>query len=403
MKFFKEIKNRVDEAPHYPEDPEEWAAMYGPKKAKPERDPEDYEPRVSPQQQAHDDEEALAQKLQARYKKFAGGRQVSWKDEEGTAPNGQKYNKLYVIDAKDAATAEHEAYLFDKDHWGAKEIVDTKKIQAKMPGGPVRHILYIKDNHKHGTWKPFKESTTQMKEAANPEDKICVDIPLFIRLMEYAREDARNDMDLHRLTEKLTAMSATGRTLTMADYDRATGTDERVMKDNKPEIKEGTTPEMASSDLKNAVSSAKSIYQGVKDGKPVPAWAFEYIAIANDHLESVREYMNSNNAVPESTGPMKIISRMGDDMDESVRAVKEVAPPNFPMDLEKKLLNQYKDEPNRAYATMWTIHNRNKKKTEAKMALPAVNENEYWCKLDRKAKPIPEGYKKLASGYLTRK
>ena len=35
-------------------------------------------------------------------------------------------------------------------------------------------------------------------------------------------------------------------------------------------------------------------------------------------------------------------------------------------------------------------------------ALPQVNENEYWCKIDSVAKPIPEGYKRTANGYITR-
>jgi hypothetical protein len=43
------------------------------------------------------------------------------------------------------------------------------------------------------------------------------------------------------------------------------------------------------------------------------------------------------------------------------------------------------------------------KRPEKKDSLPAVKENEYWCKLDRTAKLIPEGYKKLSSGYITRK
>lgn len=35
----------------------------------------------------------------------------------------------------------------------------------------------------------------------------------------------------------------------------------------------------------------------------------------------------------------------------------EKAPPHFPRALEKKLLAQYKDTPQKAYATMWKIHN----------------------------------------------
>ena len=53
----------------------------------------------------------------------------------------------------------------------------------------------------------------------NPSDKVTVDIPLFIRLLEYAREDAKTDMDLHNVAEKAIAASETGKTLTMAEYD----------------------------------------------------------------------------------------------------------------------------------------------------------------------------------------
>jgi hypothetical protein len=33
----------------------------------------------------------------------------------------------------------------------------------------------------------------------NPKDIIKLDVPLFIRLLEYAREDAKSDMDLHKV------------------------------------------------------------------------------------------------------------------------------------------------------------------------------------------------------------
>ena len=56
-------------------------------------------------------------------------------------------------------------------------------------------------------------------EQFNPSDKVTLDIPLFIRLLEYAREDAKTDMDLHNVAEKAIAASETGKTLTMADYD----------------------------------------------------------------------------------------------------------------------------------------------------------------------------------------
>jgi hypothetical protein len=57
-------------------------------------------------------------------------------------------------------------------------------------------------------------------ENFNPKDKITLDVPLFIRLLEYAREDAKTDMDLHNVAEKAIELSATGDTLTMTDYDK---------------------------------------------------------------------------------------------------------------------------------------------------------------------------------------
>lgn len=61
------------------------------------------------------------------------------------------------------------------------------------------------------------------EEDTNPTDKITMDVPLFIRMLEYAREDAKTDMDLHDVTEKALALSTSGETLTMADYESIAG------------------------------------------------------------------------------------------------------------------------------------------------------------------------------------
>lgn len=53
----------------------------------------------------------------------------------------------------------------------------------------------------------------------NPVDKVSMDIPFLIRVMEYAKEDAKTDMDLHAATEKMISLSKDGKTLTMDNYD----------------------------------------------------------------------------------------------------------------------------------------------------------------------------------------
>lgn len=53
----------------------------------------------------------------------------------------------------------------------------------------------------------------------NPTDTVSMDIPFLIRVMEYSKEDAKTDMDLHAATEKMISASKSGKTLTMDDYD----------------------------------------------------------------------------------------------------------------------------------------------------------------------------------------
>ena len=49
-------------------------------------------------------------------------------------------------------------------------------------------------------------------------DIIKLDVPLFIRLLELAREDVKQDADLHDVAEAVTKISAEG-IATMDDYD----------------------------------------------------------------------------------------------------------------------------------------------------------------------------------------
>jgi len=62
----------------------------------------------------------------------------------------------------------------------------------------------------------------------NPKDIISVDVPLFIRLLEYAREDAQTDMDLHDVAENIISLASSGKTLTMDDYDSIIGSQENI-------------------------------------------------------------------------------------------------------------------------------------------------------------------------------
>ena len=74
-----------------------------------------------------------------------------------------------------------------------------------------------------------------MKEAKKEDkvDTITMDVPLFIRMLEYSREDAAEDMDLHDVTEKAISLGKERGILQMDDYEEIVGAAE--------EIKEGMT------------------------------------------------------------------------------------------------------------------------------------------------------------------
>ena len=61
------------------------------------------------------------------------------------------------------------------------------------------------------------------RKSENPIDTITMDVPLFIRMMEFSREDAKSDLDLHDVAEKAISLSNNGKTLTMSDYETMFG------------------------------------------------------------------------------------------------------------------------------------------------------------------------------------
>ena len=81
----------------------------------------------------------------------------------------------------------------------------------------------------------MKKNQTNM----NPRDIITVDVPLFIRLLEYAREDAQTDMDLHDLTENIISLSASGKTLSMEDYSTIIGSQEDINERRMLQVRAG--------------------------------------------------------------------------------------------------------------------------------------------------------------------
>jgi hypothetical protein len=128
---------------------------------------------------------------------------------------------------------------------GLKQEMSTTGTGASFTDG---------SGEQYSTPKAFKKKTN---EIANPQDNVILDIPLFIRLLEYAREDAQTDMDLHALADNAIKLgSLNKKILTMDDYTSL------VSKNKVKEIGEPfTTPNPSISNRKSKVIDYKKLFE----------------------------------------------------------------------------------------------------------------------------------------------
>ena len=85
----------------------------------------------------------------------------------------------------------------------------------------------------------FSKPLEEVKQE-DPTDIIAMDVPLFLRMLEYAREDAEQDVDLHKVTERAIEAVKLRGLLSMEDYQDIVGEpiDEEIdylsLKDDNP-------------------------------------------------------------------------------------------------------------------------------------------------------------------------
>jgi len=80
----------------------------------------------------------------------------------------------------------------------------TEEPLTEEPLDEINSVEYIQ------TLKPIENDS---------EDIIKLSVPLLIRIMEYSREDAKTDMDLHFAAENMIQLSKANRNLHMSDYE----------------------------------------------------------------------------------------------------------------------------------------------------------------------------------------
>jgi len=138
-------------------------------------------------------------------------------------------------------------------------------------------------------------------EAIDKMDVIVFDIPLLIRMLEYAREDAKTDMDLHKVVEKLINIRKRG-VLTMKDYTFVTRLREDLdLDENHVAIAMGQMMDDEGSMVLNQLDQMERAVKMVRDyigadyEKQLPAWVQSKLTLASDYIDTVGNYLNSKN------------------------------------------------------------------------------------------------------------
>lgn len=115
---------------------------------------------------------------------------------------------------------------FKKAVYSKKNVLDIVKLMYDLLlSGEGNKVIGGRHSMEPNSYrKAFGEDA----DVTNPTDKVVMDIPLFIRMMEYAREDAKTDMDLHNVTERAIELMQQHGQLSMENYDNLVGGEQSV-------------------------------------------------------------------------------------------------------------------------------------------------------------------------------
>ncbi len=119
-----------------------------------------------------------------------------------------------------------------------------------------RHVKEVSGMGERGDdWNEEKKpKAKKVQEAVDEKDTVTMDIPLLIRVLEYAREDAKTDMDLHKVVENLINMRGQG-ALSMDMYNKIVAIKEEIEK--LDELSKGTLTSYATKARADASNLSK--------------------------------------------------------------------------------------------------------------------------------------------------
>ena len=188
-----------------------------------------------------------------------------------------------------------------KDPWSAKaNIAEDAALDQYLISRGINPKHVTKDqkvaHSKMGQFIKWKRD--HMSEAVDKKDTITFDIPLLIRVLEFAREDLKSDILLHKMVERLLNIRGKG-ILTMNEYGKIIK--EETIDENHVAIAMGNMLDDEGSMVLNQLDDINRCSQMVRDyigkdyEKQLPAWVQAKITLASDYINTVGTYLASKN------------------------------------------------------------------------------------------------------------
>lgn len=131
----------------------------------------------------------------------------------GMGERGDDWNEETTVKVKVKKPYTHEVFH-----------IKSGKVLGKYTSSSTAHRGADKHDNNYGG---YAHAVRPIKEEADEKDTVTMDIPLLIRVLEYAREDAKTDMDLHKVVENLISMRGEG-TLSMDMYNKIVAIKEAI-------------------------------------------------------------------------------------------------------------------------------------------------------------------------------
>jgi hypothetical protein len=157
--------------------------------------------------------------------------------------NGGDIKLKDIVSVEIIESSMHEA-KFQSGVFSAKDFINAKLKNYPKAVAKVNQLIDMIGESKFtiemAEWifdffnNAHFESPMNEAKKEDAVDTITMDVPLFIRMLEYSREDAAEDMDLHDVTEKAISLGKERGILQMDDYDEIIDTTKEIEENVAP-------------------------------------------------------------------------------------------------------------------------------------------------------------------------